>query len=160
MAGTMSVLMKGAVAGGVATLPMTGVMLAAGGAGLMGRQPPEVITDAALEAVGVDSPSETVEKTATATAHMGFGIAMGALFALLRHRYRPRAAPVIDGVGFALAVWALSYRGWVPALRIMPRPEDDRPGRPQSMIAAHVVYGAALGALLRDGDGDGNAPTR
>jgi hypothetical protein len=151
MAGTLDVLLKGAAAGGVATLPMSGVMLAAGRAGLMGRQPPEAITDAALDAVGVERPSETVEKSAAATAHLAFGVAMGAAFALIEHRFRPRRAPVADGIVFALAVWALSYKGWVPALGIMPPPEEDRPGRPQSMIAAHVVYGAALGALLREG---------
>ena len=154
MAGTLDVLLKGAAAGGVATLPMSGVMLAAGRAGLMGRQPPEMITDAALDAVGVEQPSETVEKAATTATHVGFGMAMGALFALLEDRYRPGTTAVLDGIGFGLAVWALSYKGWVPALGIMPPPEEDRPGRPESMIAAHVVYGATLGALLR-GQGEG-----
>ena len=151
MAGTLGVLLKGAAAGGVATLPMSGVMLAAGRAGLMGRQPPEAITDAALDAAGVEPPSEAVEKSAAAASHLAFGVAMGAAFALIEHRFRPRRAPVVDGILFGLAVWAVSYKGWVPALGIMPPPEEDRPGRPQSMIAAHVVYGAALGALLREG---------
>ena len=148
MNGTLSALLEGAVAGGIATLPMSGVMLAAGSAGLMGQQPPERISEAALDAVGVERPSEAVAKTATAAAHLGFGIAMGAAFALVQQQLRPRTPPVVNGIGFGLAVWALSYGGWVPALGILPRPEHDRPGRPESMVAAHVVYGAALGALV------------
>src|ERR687893_608994 len=147
---TLNTLVKGAVAGGLATLPMSGVMLAAGKAGLMGQQPPERITEAALDAVGVEQPSEEVEKTATTAAHLGYGVAMGAAFALLQEQLRPSTPPVLSGIGFGLALWALSYAGWVPALGIMSRPEHDRPGRPESMVAAHVVYGATLGALVGD----------
>ena len=156
---TLNALLEGAVAGGLATVPMSGVMLAAGKAGLMGQQPPEKITEAALDAVGVDSPSEGVEKSATVAAHLGFGAAMGAAFSLLQHELRPPTPPILNGIGFALAVWALSYKGWVPALGIMPPPEHDRPGRPESMVLAHVVYGAALGALVgarEDAEGDGS----
>jgi len=148
MSSTLNAVMEGAVAGGLATLPMSGVMLAAGKAGLMGQQPPEKITEAALDAVGVESPSEKVEKTATVAAHLGYGVAMGAAFSLLHHELRPRGSPILSGIGFGLAVWALSYKGWVPALGIMPPPEHDRPGRPESMVLAHVVYGGVLGALV------------
>ena len=151
MSRMLNTLVQGAVAGGLATLPMSGVMLAAGKAGLMGQQPPERITEAALDAVGVEQPSEAVEQTATAAAHLGYGLAMGAAFALLQQQLRPSTPPVLNGIGFGLALWALSYAGWVPALGIMPGPEHDRPGRPESMVAAHVVYGAALGALVGRG---------
>lgn len=145
---TLNALLEGAMAGGLATLPMSGVMLAAGKAGLMGQQPPEKITEAALDAVGVEHPSDEVEKSATVAAHLGFGVAMGAAFSLLQHELRPRTPAVLNGIGFGLAVWALSYEGWIPALGIMPPAEHDRPGRPESMVLAHVVYGAALGALV------------
>jgi hypothetical protein len=148
MHGVLDTLVDGAVAGAVATVPMSGVMLAAGEAGAMGRQPPRLITDAALDAAGVEQPSEAASRSAAAAAHVGFGTAAGAVFALLQATLRPRTSPVVNGVAFGLAVWALSYEGWVPALGIMPRPEDDRDGRPQSMIAAHIVYGAVLGALV------------
>ena len=46
-----------------------------------------------------------------------------------------------------LSVWAVSYQGWVPALGILPKASEDRPARPAVMVAAHVVYGAVLGAL-------------
>jgi hypothetical protein len=34
-------------------------------------------------------------------------------------------------------------------LSIMPPPSRDEPGRPLAMIAAHAVFGAALGAAHR-----------
>jgi hypothetical protein len=46
-----------------------------------------------------------------------------------------------------LAVWAVSYQGWIPALGILPKASEDRPARPAVMVTAHVVYGAVLGAL-------------
>jgi hypothetical protein len=50
------------------------------------------------------------------------------------------------GIAFGLGVWATSYRGWIPALDMLP-PEQRR-GRAGTavMIAAHTVYGATLGA--------------
>ena len=34
-------------------------------------------------------------------------------------------------------------------MRLMPMPQDDRPGRPTSMVIAHWVYGASLAAAAR-----------
>ena len=54
----------------------------------------------------------------------------------------------VNGVAlFGIAVWAVSYAGWVPKLGLMQPPSRDRPGRPTAMILAHLVYGATLGAL-------------
>ena len=61
-----------------------------------------------------------------------------------------RAFPAgILGVLFGLGIYGVSYKGWIPALGILPPPEDDRPGRPAVMIAAHIVYGLTLGWLIR-----------
>jgi hypothetical protein len=38
--------------------------------------------------------------------------------------------------------------GWVPALGFLPPATEDRPGRPPAMIAAHVVFGAVLAAIV------------
>ena len=56
------------------------------------------------------------------------------------------AETVLDEVGSTHGD-RVSYSGWLPALHLMPPPEQDRPGRQPSMVAAHVVYGAVLGAL-------------
>jgi len=137
----------GAAAGLVATLPMTAVMLAAQRLGLMGDQPPAKITDAMLDAVDLD-PTRTQRDWLTVAAHLGFGAGVGALFALLRRRRHTAARAALEGAAYGTLVWTTSYAGWVPELGIMPRPADDRPGRPSSMLVAHWVFGAALGLLL------------
>jgi hypothetical protein len=138
---------EGAGAGALATLPMTMVMIGAQRAGLLGEPPPAKITDALLDALpGDESSSE--RRMWTGLTHVGFGAATGAVFALLGPGGWPAARAALAGVGFGTAVWAISYAGWVPRFGIMPPPHQDRPGRPASMIAAHWVFGAALGLLL------------
>jgi hypothetical protein len=141
----------GALAGAIATIPMSAVMYAAEVAGLMGEYPPEIIAEQGLAAVGVRE-GEDVNDAAATVAHLGFGAAAGALFGLLRRRVRLPISPVAQGIGYGLLVYAASYDGWIPAIHIMPAPENDRPGRQPSMAAAHVVYGAVLAALLRSPD--------
>ena len=49
---------------------------------------------------------------------------------------------------YATGIWLVSYQGWVPALGIMAPASRDRRGRVVTMLAAHWVYGAALGGLV------------
>ncbi len=137
----------GAVAGVVATLPMSAVMFAAKKAGLMGEYPPQLVAQKALAVAGAQ-PSEGEKTTAAVAAHLGFGAVAGALFGPLYRRTQSLAPPVVLGIGYGLAVYAASYAGWIPAADIMPAPPDDRPGRQPSMIVAHVVFGAALAELV------------
>ena len=119
-------------------------MLAARRLGIMQRrQPPEVIVDEAVGAAGADADRGTVQAVAVA-AHFAFGAAAGALFGSLA---RDPCRPGSRGVGFGLLVWQVSYRGWIPRVGSMPHADRDEPGRRSTMFAAHVVYGATLGAL-------------
>jgi hypothetical protein len=61
---------------------------------------------------------------------------------------------VLAGVGFGLAVWAVSYLGWLPAAGILS-PATEHPARRNAlMIGAHVVWGATTGlAVGRLSDG-------
>ena len=136
----VSDVVRGAVAGAVATVPMSVVMLAFREP--MGEQPPDAITTRAAHAAGAE-PTEPQADAMAVVAHLGFGAGCGAAYALL-----PRVGPpVLRGVLTGLGVWAVSYQGWIPALGILPKASEDRPARPAVMVAAHVVYGAALGAL-------------
>ncbi|MGJ7442897.1 DUF6789 family protein [Aquipuribacter sp. MA13-6] len=147
-------VLTGAAVGAAATLPMSALMLGAQRAGLMGTQPPRRVTDEAIEVVDdatdepVDPP-ETARRALTALNHLGFGAVAGAPFALLHRALPDRVPSEVAGAAYGLGVWASAYLGWVPALGIMPSAEDDRPDRPASMIAAHLVYGAVLGAGVR-----------
>ncbi|CAN5153402.1 hypothetical protein BH24ACT1_BH24ACT1_00280 [soil metagenome] len=138
--------MQGLVAGAVATVPMSAVMLVAGRTGAMGAQPPERVAENALGATGVDDTSEDEQNVAASLAHLAFGAGGGAAFALLYRRLDLPVPAVAQGAAFGLAVWAVSYQGWIPALGILPPADSDRPGRRRAMIAAHIVYGGVLGA--------------
>jgi hypothetical protein len=100
--------------------------------------PPREITETISPARG-----ERPLQTQTLLAHFGYGALTGAFFALLP---RQRGA----GVPYGVAVWALSYLGWIPALGILAPASRHPRERNLLMLAAHVVWGAALGAGLRE----------
>lgn len=145
MHSAMRAIVRGALAGTAATATMSIAMGLAQRAGLLGRMPPKKITAAALRALGVRPPEPALD-AATVAAHVGFGASVGALYACGRQRL-PGPSPALAGAVFGTVVWAVSYQGWVPALGIMPMPRHDRPGRPTSMLVAHWIYGATLGAV-------------
>lgn len=139
----------GAIAGFVATVPMTAAMA------LMYRRlrrderhplPPQHITEHALERAGADDDVDRSARGRLALAvHFGFGAAAGALYGPVGAR---ATAPVASGVLYALGVWAMSYLGWLPALRLLPPATHESRGRNALMIVAHVVWGAVMGAIV------------
>jgi hypothetical protein len=147
-------VLVGAGAGAAATVVMSGAMLMLQRLGLLGRMPPRLIVDRGLARFGVRRhTSGGTRKALSSAAHVGFGASQGALYALghtLAAKSGRAPTPTLaTAVPFALAVWAVSYAGWIPKAGIMPPPSRDRPGRPTSMIFAHLVYGAALATVLR-----------
>jgi hypothetical protein len=143
----LTAILRGSVAGLAATAAMSGVMFAARRAGLMGKMPPERITEAGLNVLGIHT-SERTENVLSSLAHMGYGAGGGALFAAIDRAGRLPASGPIAGAIFGLAIWVVSYAGWIPAFGIMPAPQRDRRRRPTSMILAHLVYGSTLGLLV------------
>jgi uncharacterized membrane protein YagU involved in acid resistance len=139
--------LRGARAGLTATTTMSAVMGLAEKTHLLGEPPPKKITRAAMRrvapAIAHDEPALDV---ASWLGHYGFGVSMGALYAVAHGSRRPS---LVSGLLFGSAVWAVSYMGWVPAMGIMSPPRSDRPGRPEAMLLAHLVYGATLARSLR-----------
>lgn len=147
--GPLSDLLKGSLAGLVATVPMTAAME------LLFRQlpsrqqyplPPREITDELTEQTGVgDELPEPHQQALAVAAHFGYGSVMGGLYgALFGSRSQ---APLMQGTIFGLGVWAGSYLGLLPGLGIL-KPATEHPMRRNLlMIAAHVVWGGALGTL-------------
>ena len=142
----------GAVAGLVATVPMTLAMLAWHRRLPVSQRyslPPRLITDriaarAPLPRHAIPEPGPA----RTLGAHFAFGAATGALFGSLDLPLRDRH-PVASGIVYGLLVWAVSYLGWVPAAGLMP-PATRQPARRNvMMICAHVVWGAALGRAAK-----------
>ncbi|HEX2140806.1 MAG TPA: DUF6789 family protein, partial [Candidatus Limnocylindria bacterium] len=138
---------NGLGAGLGATMIMSLVMVAGERLGLLGQHPPSKLSDRLLDRVTPFRSREETDAVGT-MIHLGIGAGLGAAFALLR-RLVPLFRIPGAGVAYALGVWATSYAGLLPALKIMPMPGNDRPGRPPVMIAAHVVFGLALGLLTR-----------
>lgn len=141
-------LIGGAVAGILATVPMSVVMAAGRAAGLLYRAPPEQIVDTLEETTGTrdDLPGPLVPASWIA-AHLGYGAGAGAIYALL--------APFLPvgttgrGLAFGAAVWAVSYLGVMPGLGLYPWPRDDSKRRMAVMILAHAVYGLATAKAAR-----------
>ena len=146
----LEALRDGAIGGVAGTAIMSAVMLVSEKTGLLPRQPPEDITKAALDAAGVTGRDEKTDDALAVLAHFGFGAAGGAVFGLLHRRLRLPIPAAVHGVVFGSLVWAASYKGWIPALGILPPPERDQPGRPATMLLAHWIYGATLGAAVGD----------
>jgi hypothetical protein len=146
---------SGAGAGVAATLAMSAAMLALQRLGLMGRTPPRHIVEHLSKRLGLGRrlPSPA-SKVLSAVAHLGFGAAQGAIYAVAMKTpaaldREPASPALTTSIPFALTVWAASYAGWIPALGILPPPSRDRFGRPTSMVLSHLVYGAVLPFVLR-----------
>ena len=147
----MNDLMRGAIAGAVATLPMTATIELINRSLPRGRQhelPPRQITEEVAERADVrHRTGERALDAATMINHFGFGAAAGAAYGPVARSIG--LAPVAAGVVYGLTVWAGAYAGVLPALGLQRRPEE-RPGSLNAtMIVGHVVWGAALGLVER-----------
>jgi hypothetical protein len=143
---TMEPLARGALAGLVATVPMTAVIGAGRAAGLMGTPPPVEITENIAEQAGQDPDRQSPEfQTAWLAAHVGYGTACGAIFSAIRP-VLPRS-DLVAGLLFGAAVWGVSYISLMPSLNLYPSAEDDSNQRQAVMIAAHAAYGTALASV-------------
>ena len=146
----MQSAVAGVLAGLGATVPMTVAMVA------MHRQlpkrqrhslPPRKITMAAAGKVGARQHLNESQRTSlTLIAHFGYGATVGGIFGLLAPREPSKSVPA--GIAYGLLVWAGSYLGLLPALRLH-RPATREPTeRNALMIAAHIIWGAAAGAAV------------
>ena len=141
-------LVCGAISGMMATVPMSAVIAAGCATGWVRVIPPEEITANVAEEVGADPEEDSPQfEAAWMAAHLGYGAACGALYALMRPLF-PRSE-LAAGLLFGGAVWGVSYIGVMPALELYPPVGEDSPRRTAVMIAAHAVYGTSLAASER-----------
>jgi uncharacterized membrane protein YagU involved in acid resistance len=141
---------QGALAGVVATVPMTVAME------LMHRQlpaheryplPPREIMMEVAEEAGVKEQMDEPERIGmTLAAHFGYGAAVGALYAPLARRLP--LPPALGGAAYGFIVWAGSYLGLLPAMGILRPATEHPPRRNALMITAHLIWGAAAGVLI------------
>ena len=152
MRALLRTIVRGAAAGALGTALMTPAQLI----GLKPRSRrdrarwmPRRVFSRVTDRLGLARGTTADEKTALAGgAHLAYGAAFGALYALWR---RGPGGNLASGVAFGLAVWAFSYAGILPAARIVRPPDQQDPAQNWRLVAAHVVYGAVLGLTVGRG---------
>ncbi len=143
-------MLRGAIAGLVATAPMTVAMEVLFRRLPRGERyplPPSEIVAVLEHAAGARRMAGAEEHLAlTLIGHFGYGAAAGGGYGLLADRLP--LPPALRGIAYGIATWMFSYLGWLPAFGIL-RPATEHPGRRNAlMIVAHIVYGATLGLLF------------
>lgn len=143
-------VIAGAVGGLVATVPMTGVMLA-GHAELPWHQqyplPPRRITERVASLLGMHRQMKKNDAMTPATyiSHFGYGTTVGAIYGAIAPHVG--AQPAVKGIAYGMMVWTVSYLGLLPATGLH-RPATREPAeRNLLMIVAHIIWGATLGVL-------------
>lgn len=143
--------LKGAVAGWIATAPMSAVML--GWHRMLpwwqrGPLPPSTLTSRILRAFGLKKLDKEAHEPLTWISHFGYGAASGALFPLAESLLRPLPPPIhTKGMLYGLLIWTGSYLGWIPAVNLLEPATEHPKERNLLMIVAHLVWGGVVAAL-------------
>jgi uncharacterized membrane protein YagU involved in acid resistance len=141
-------LVRGLVAGTVATVPMTVVMLKLHHWPYPERDslPPEQITQEIAAQTGIKKYLNGSQQQAlTIASHFGYGAGTGALYSLLFARLPVHR--VAKGAIWGIIVWAVSYLGWLPAADILPPATEHSKRRNWLMIISHLVWGVSTAYL-------------
>lgn len=141
-------ILEGALAGLVATAPMSVFMLLAQRL-LPKRQqyalPPERITTAFLRRIGVKKNVNQPEvKLASFLNHFLYGSLLGTCYPILMGKL-PLPTP-LKGPIFGLTVWAISYLGLIPALKLPASEAAQKQSAQRNllMIGAHIIWGSTV----------------
>jgi uncharacterized membrane protein YagU involved in acid resistance len=142
--------LAGVAAGLAATVPMTMVMetLHERLDGEVPRPlPPREIAEALAVKFGVHGDlSERDMQNLALALHVGYAALTGAIFSAVAPRRTTTSAAA--GALFGFGVWATSYLGWLPVSGVRQPITYDPVARTGLMIAAHLAWGAAAGAIF------------
>jgi hypothetical protein len=132
-------LFDGLVAGAIATLFMTALMLAAPALG--GPALPRAFAGAVLAL-----RERPIWLLVGALVHLGYGAMAGALFAA-----GARAVTIGRGVIYGLGLWGVAVAVYAPLVGL-GFVASHRPGLAAMALPAHLLYGAVLGVLAPRGE--------
>lgn len=111
------------------------------------EMPYRTIIENAAHAAGageaLHSLDETEKQGVSVMAHLSFGATAGAGYPAFAGR--TGLHPAAEGALYGLAVWGGSYLGVMPATGLYRAPTEDTASRNLMLVAAHAVWGAALG---------------
>lgn len=136
-------LIIGALAGVVGTAVMTAAMSRAHRLLPKREQyplPPREITEAIL----APKTDENAKDLAT-VVHFAFGAGGGAAIAAVNPK-----ANAASGGGAGLALWAVSYLGWLPGLNLLTPATSHPLRRNLLMMGVHLIWGAATVTVLHE----------
>lgn len=145
-------LFPGAIAGFVATIPMSVVMK--GVQMLLPAHerydlPPSVITFQAVKKAGQPSDNSQEHGFLTALLHFGIGTGCGLLYGLGTSPDGKPQSGLLRGAIFGLFIWAVGYLGILPALNLYNSPDREPVRRHTMMIAAHLIWGITTSQIYR-----------
>lgn len=146
-------VVRGMAAGCAATAPMTLAIYAIEATlpreqRLPSLKEPALLSRMMFDAADVRDDLERDEEEALIwLGHFAYGAACGAIYGAAAKG--PARHHVASGALLGLAVWGLSYAGWIPAVGLLPRPTKRPAGRVAEFVAAHLVWGAATVLALR-----------
>jgi hypothetical protein len=103
--------------------------------------PPREITEQVVRELDLPLDDDDALVAATLASHCAYGAATGVLYHAIRS---PRLRRPEWTIAYAVFVWIASYLGWIPAAGILRMGTTHPARRNRLMIAAHVVFGAAL----------------
>jgi uncharacterized membrane protein YagU involved in acid resistance len=139
--------MRNALAGFIATVPMTLFMLGTQRFLPKGQQyelPPELLTKELAHRAHFRSHLSKQQIVALSlVSHFGYGASVGSLYCFLEKR--PNFPAPVKGTLFGLLVWLVSYLGLAPLIGFAESGQTEPVRRNLMMIAAHVIWGSALG---------------
>lgn len=145
-------LCAGAIAGLIATVPMTLAMLAMQRVlprREQQRLPPEQVTSDLVQRSGLRRAfPRKHDGTLAWVLHFAFGTGAGALYAGLSP-----GGPLpawLRGPTYGVLVWVGAYFGWLPSLQLHGHGAEQTWRRNALMLAAHLVWGGTLGVLLKN----------
>jgi uncharacterized membrane protein YagU involved in acid resistance len=109
-------------------------------------QPDEFVPKKAVEWAeekvnGQDTLSESQEMKVAMGGHLAYSALAGSLYGLARQHVADDIPAPVAGALFGVAVWGLSFEGWMPAVGIMERTTDQPPKKWPAPVMGHIIYG-------------------
>jgi ammonia channel protein AmtB len=136
-------ILRGLLAGLVATIPMSLFFSAAQSAGFLGQLPPRRV-------VASVSPQlrESDQLPVATIAHYLIGGSGGVAYGIVT---KASARGPVSGLLWGLVVWAIGYEFVMPRAAEMPLAHHDDRRRAGAILIAHLVYGCVLGLVSKAG---------